>query len=88
MTRADIGQRLGLGRTAIKELLAGPDAPAEVRFNARVIRYWPSEVEAFIERHTATGPLDLTNPAVPPRPAPPVRARGGRPRKHTLSGVF
>jgi predicted DNA-binding transcriptional regulator AlpA len=73
-----------LGKTACREALRRPGAPAPVVFNARCHRWWASEVYAWLRRLQ----LPQTAPAMAAsEPAPMVpsrRSTGGRPRKHTV----
>jgi predicted DNA-binding transcriptional regulator AlpA len=82
--RPAIGALFGLGRTAVKALLARPDAPAPIVVNARVYRYRESDVLAFLER-LRPAPHGAGDAATETGSTPATSRRAGRPRKHTVS---
>lgn len=72
LRRDEIAALVGLADTATKSLVRSADFPTPVRVNRRVVRWWNSEVLAWLERRRS------------PQSAPPLApmAGAGRRRRH------
>lgn len=71
LSLANLGALIGLGHTATKCLVRRPGFPASVRLSQRVVRWWHSEVLAWLDTQRST-----YNP--PSQPASPVPWRAAR----------
>ncbi len=53
LTTADLGEVLGMTRTAIYNMRHRGDGPRWIRIDARSVRYRPEDVEAWLEERAA-----------------------------------
>lgn len=84
LSRKELEVLTGLKKTALKEALKRPGAPAPIRYNQRVFRYRLSEVLAWID--SLQKPRVAVSPAVAYPAAPSVRT-GGRRSKYSASNT-
>lgn len=85
LTMEEVMAVVKLGKTATREALKAPGAPAPVVFNARCHRWWASEVYAWLRQlQVPTSPVAVSIAASAAAAPPARRAVAGRPRKHTV----
>ena len=86
LTMEEVMAVVKLGKTACREALKAPGAPAPVVFNVRCHRWWASEVFAWLRQLQAPASPAATSrvTSVVASATPVRRAVTGRPRKHTV----
>lgn len=80
LSLTDLSAIVGLGHTATKCLVRRPGFPNQVRLSQRVVRWWRSEVMAWLHEQRWTYQPVVAVPLSGTTPCPSIRR--GRARRH------